>query len=202
MGNSEPIEFWFEFCSPYAFFAAPQIIDIAQRHGRSIAWRPFLLGPVLKVTGMSPLPGQKLRGEYALRDWQRLARLHGVGFSLPKLFPFPSLAPARMTYAIESIDPEKAGLLASHLLSALFERSEDIGDIAVSARLGAEIGLDAAVLADAARDRCWKDMLRMKTDEAISRGIFGSPFVLVDGEGFWGSDRMAMIDLWLSRGGW
>lgn len=202
MGSSKPIEFWFEYCSPYAFFAVPQIVDIARRHGRSIAWRPFLLGPVLQVTGMSPLPGQKLRGAYALRDWQRLARLNGVAFSLPDIFPFVSLAPARMTYAVESLEPGKSGLLASHLLSALFTRGADIADAAVSARLGAEIGLDHAMLADAAVDQRWKDMLRTRTDEAIGRGIFGSPFVVVDGEGFWGSDRLAMVDLWLARGGW
>ncbi|MFC3325123.1 2-hydroxychromene-2-carboxylate isomerase [Mesorhizobium cantuariense] len=202
MKHSAPIEFWFEFSSPYAFFAAPEIVDVARRHDRPVVWRPFLLGALLKVTGMSPLPGQKLRGAYALHDWQRLARLHKVRFSLPTVFPLNSLAPARMTYAVESFEPDKAGPLARHFLAALFERGADIADVSIAARLGAELGHDATMLSNAAADHKWKDVLRARTDEAIERGIFGSPFVVVDGEGFWGSDRLAMVDRWLSCGGW
>ncbi|WP_181175662.1 2-hydroxychromene-2-carboxylate isomerase [Mesorhizobium sp. B2-3-4] len=202
MTRLAPIEFWFEFCSPYAFFAGLEIADIACRHGRPIVWRPFLLGAVLQVTGMTPLPDQKLRGAYAVHDWRRLARFHKVSFSLPKVFPFMSLAPARMTYAVEHLAPCMAGPFASHMLSALFERGADIADISVAARLGAELGLDPAMLGAAATDQRWKDALRSRTDEAIERGIFGSPFVIVDGEGFWGSDRLGMVDRWLSVGGW
>ncbi|MDG4877260.1 DsbA family protein [Mesorhizobium sp. WSM4935] len=58
------------------------------------------------------------------------------------------------------------------------------------------------MLADAASDQRWKDALRARNEEAVERGIFGSPFFVVDGEGFWGSDRLAMVDRWLASGGW
>ena len=51
-------------------------------------------------------------------------------------------------------------------------------------------------------DPVWKDALRARTDEALAKGVFGAPFVIVDGEGFWGSDRLAMVEQWLQRGGW
>lgn len=197
-----PIEFWFDFSSPYAYFSALEIDAVARRHSRSIVWRPFLLGAVFKVTRMEPLPGQPLRGAYASHDWQRLARLHRVSFSLPSIFPIMSLVPARMTYAVESTRPEMAGDLARHLLAAMYERGADIADVFVAARLGAELGLDERLLADAASDQRWKDALRARNDEAIERGIFGSPFFVVEGEAFWGSDRLAMVDRWLDSGGW
>ncbi|MEO5757217.1 MAG: 2-hydroxychromene-2-carboxylate isomerase [Mesorhizobium sp.] len=197
-----PIEFWFEFTSPYAYFSALEIDAVAARHARSIVWRPFLLGAVFKVTRMEPLPGQPLRGAYAMHDWQRLARLHQVRFSLPEIFPIKSLVPARMTYAVESTQPEMAGGLARHLLTAMYERGADIADVCVAARLGAELGLDERLLIDAASDQRWKDALRNRNDEAIERGIFGSPFFVIEGEAFWGSDRLAMVDRWLASGGW
>ncbi|SDA91316.1 2-hydroxychromene-2-carboxylate isomerase [Mesorhizobium qingshengii] len=197
-----PIEFWFEFSSPYAYFAALDIDALARRHSKSIVWRPFLLGAVFRVTRMEPLPSQPMRGAYAIHDWERLARLHRVSFSLPSVFPIISLAPARMTYAMESMRPEMAGALARHLLTAMYQRGADIADASVAARLGAELGLDERMLVDVASDQRWKDALRARNDEAIERGIFGSPFFVVEGEAFWGSDRLAMVDRWLDSGGW
>lgn len=200
--NPGPIEFWFEYSSPYAYFAALEIGEVAKRHSRSVVWRPFLLGAVFKVTRMEPLPGQPMRGAYAIHDWQRLARLRRVPFSLPAVFPIVSLAPARMTYAVDAMGPDMAGSLARHLLAAMYERGADIAEVSVSARLGAELGHDEQMLADAASDQRWKDALRARNEEAIERGIFGSPFFVVEGEAFWGSDRVAMVDRWLASGGW
>lgn len=197
-----PIEFWFEYSSPYAYFAAPEICDIARRHSRSIVWRPFLLGAVFRVTRMEPLPAQPMRGAYAIHDWQRLARWRQVPFSLPAVFPIISLAPARMTYAVEAMGTDTSGVLARHLLAAMYERGVNIAEVSTSARLGAELGYDEQMLTDAASDQRWKDALRARNEEAIERGIFGSPFFVVDSEAFWGSDRLAMVDRWLESGGW
>jgi 2-hydroxychromene-2-carboxylate isomerase len=49
--GGSPIEFWFDFASGYAYFAALEIEALAERHGRSILWRPFTLGAAFKVTG-------------------------------------------------------------------------------------------------------------------------------------------------------
>ena len=79
-----PIEFWFDFASGYAYFAALEIEALAGRNGRSVLWRPFTLGAAFKVTGAQGLSRTPLKGEYARRDWQRLARLKGVVFNLPE----------------------------------------------------------------------------------------------------------------------
>jgi 2-hydroxychromene-2-carboxylate isomerase len=73
------------------------------------------------------------------------------------------------------------------MLSALVERGADIAGIPVAARLAAELGLGPAMLGAAATDQRWKDALHARTDEAIERRIFGSSFVIIDGEGFWGN---------------
>ncbi|MGH8677651.1 MAG: DsbA family protein, partial [Burkholderiales bacterium] len=66
-----PIEFYFDFSSPYGYFGSTRISALAAKHGRSVVWKPILLGAVFKVTGSGPLPSQPLKGDYSLRDIAR-----------------------------------------------------------------------------------------------------------------------------------
>ena len=72
---ADPIDFYFDFSSPYGYFASTQIDRIAAKHGREVAWRPILLGAVFKVTRQQPLPTIPLKGDYARHDHARSARL-------------------------------------------------------------------------------------------------------------------------------
>ena len=100
-----PIDFYFDFASPYGYIASTQIDEIAARHGRTVAWRPILLGVVFKTTGMGPLPSVPLKGAYSLRDFARSARLLGIPFQMPKVFPFNAVAPSRAFYWLRDRDP-------------------------------------------------------------------------------------------------
>jgi 2-hydroxychromene-2-carboxylate isomerase len=197
-----PIEFWFDLSSPYAYFGALKIDAVAARHGRRVAWRPFLLGVVYQLTGMKPLPDQPLRGAYARRDWERLGRLHGEPFVLPANFPMRTQAAARMIYAVEAQSPGHAPTFSKALLQAAFGKGVEIARLEVAADIGSSVGLDPAKLAAAAEAAEWKNALRQRCDEALAKGVFGSPFMIVDGEPFWGADRLPMLDLWLEQGSW
>ena len=84
---SAPIDFYFDFSSPYGYFASTRIDSIAARHGRAVSWHPILLGAVFKVTGGAPLPSLPLKGDYAKSDIPRCARLLGLPFQFPAKFP-------------------------------------------------------------------------------------------------------------------
>lgn len=202
MSTADPIEFWFDFSSPYAYFAAHQIEPLAARHGRTVLWRPFLVGAALKLTGMVPLTQQPLRGDYALRDWDRLARLLDVPFAMPERFPIAGINTARAFYAVEAATPDLAPRFAVALLEGFFGHGADITQASVIAGIGSAMGLDGEVLAAATSDPHWKEALRARTDEAIAKGIFGVPFIRIGEEGFWGSDRLWMVERWLETGGW
>ena len=64
----QPIEFHFDFSSPYAYLTAQVVDDLGVRHGREVAWKPFLLGVLFKVTGQQPLLNMPVKGDYARRD--------------------------------------------------------------------------------------------------------------------------------------
>src|SRR6201987_1002085 len=114
--GEESIEFWFDFASGYAYFAALEIEALALRHGRTVAWRPFTLGAAFKVTGVQGLSRTPLKRDYARRDWQRLARLKGIPFTLPENHPRTGLPAIRAFYHLERTDPYAAAALAKRLI--------------------------------------------------------------------------------------
>jgi 2-hydroxychromene-2-carboxylate isomerase len=198
-----PIEFWFDFASGYAYFAALEIEALAGRHGRSVLWRPFTLGAAFKVTGAQGLSRTPLKGEYARHDWQRLARLKGVAFKLPERHPKVGLSAIRAFYHIDRFDPPTAARLAKHIITGYFRDDLDTDDPNAIARVASPLlGVDRDSLLAGITDPEVKAIARQYGEAAVARGVFGSPWIFVDGEPFWGSDRLDMVERWLSNGPW
>lgn len=196
------MDFYFDFSSPYAYFASTRIDDLAQRHGRVCRWRPMLLTPAFQASGNVRLIDQPMKGAYSRHDWDRMARLMGVPYRFPDLFPIGTVAAARAFWWLDSTDPVRAKTLGHALFHGYFADNRDISQRDVVAAIGAEQGIDPAQLLAAVEDPVWKAKLREETEGAIAAGVFGAPFIVVDGEAFWGVDRLGMVEEWLARGGW
>ena len=199
---ANPIQFYFDFASPYGYLAATRISRLAAKHGRSVEWKPILLGVVFKVTGGVPLPNAPLKGEYSRRDMERSARLYGIPFKLPSKFPIASQAPARAVYWLEPQGSARQEEAVLALYRAYMVDDRDISSPEVTADVAASIGLDRQRALDAIADPVMKERLKTETEAAIQRGVFGSPYMIVDGEPFWGADRVEHVDKWLATGGW
>ena len=199
---AEPIDFYFEFASPYGYLASTQIDAIGERHGRAVVWHPIMLGAAFKETGARPLMHTPLKGPYLLHDVPRFARLLGVPLTLPPVMPMSSLAASRACVWLEEDDPAQARSLAKALLHAHWGEGRDLGAPDAVADVAAGLGIDRAALLAALADQRIKDRLKEQTQAAIERGVFGSPFIFVDGEPFWGADRLPQVEAWLARGGW
>lgn len=194
---SNPIDFYFDFSSPYGYFAAGRIDALGARYSRSVTWRPILLGAVFKVTNQQPLSTIPVKGAYAQRDFERTARLLGIPFKMPAKFPIAGTAPSRAFYAITDRDPQLAKRLALALYHAYFAQGVDISTPELTAEVAANLGIDRNEIAAALQNPAIKDRLRSEVDDAIGRGVFGSPHFIVDGEPFWGSDRLDQVERWL-----
>ena len=199
---SDPIEFYFDFSSPYGYLAAERIDDIAGRHGRDVSWRPYLMGVAMKVTGSSPIVNRPMLGEYSRRDMERSARRLKVPFGFPEPFPIATIAACRAVYWRERAGVEEAKSLARALYRAYFADGRNISEAGVVADVAAGAGADRDALLAGIQDPAVKDRLKEVTNDAVARGIFGSPFFVVDGEPFWGHDRMDEVERWLETGGW
>jgi 2-hydroxychromene-2-carboxylate isomerase len=198
-----PIDFYFDFSSPYGFLASEKIEALAGRHGREVRWRPMLLGVVFKHTGAAPLVQIPLKGEYSRRDMARSARFHGIdGFRMPSTFPIATQAPARIVLWLQATDPAVATKVLHAEYRAFFVDDVDISSPDNAASVAAGCGVDPAAVRAAIDDQDIKDALKKSNEQAIAAGAFGSPFIVVDSEPFWGLDRLDQVERWLATGGW
>lgn len=202
MNAAAPVDFYFEFSSPYGYIASQLADGFEKRIGRPLAWRPMLLGPVFKLTGGAPLMSIPLKGEYSKRDFARSARLHKVPFRFPDNFPINTVAACRAFYWVNDRDPAKAKDLAKALYRAYFGDNRDISSAATVVEIAKSLGIDAQALAAALDEPALKERTKREVDAAIAKGVFGSPYFVIDGEPFWGVDRMPMAEEWVKTGGW
>ncbi len=203
-GDKPPIDFYFDFISSYGYVASLRIEAIAARHGRRVEWHCMLLGvAVMKVMGLKPLLETPLKGDYVLRDVARYQRRHGLELARKVSDAVMDPRPAARAFCwVKRHHPGQAG----GFVHAVFDRYWRLGrDLSLADELGAvagSLGLDESALRlDLDSDEARTD-LRDAVTASLDRGVFGSPFVFVDGEPFWGSDRLEQVEDWLARGGW
>lgn len=196
MSSRPGVEFWFDFTSLYSYPAVMRVEALAQAHGRSVLWRPFLLGPVFRALGWQgpPLFVHSAKGDYAWRDVARRCRLHGLPFQRPPAFPMPSVLALRV--ATLGVDAPWIGAFCREVMRVGFGEARAIDSEDVLGSILRGLGLaPGEVLARATSDSN-KAALRARTEEATARGIFGAPMTCVDGEMFWGDDRLEEAMAW------
>jgi 2-hydroxychromene-2-carboxylate isomerase len=202
---SEPIDFYFDFSSPYGYLASEKIDELAARHGRTVRWRPILLGVVFKHTGAAPLTLVPLKGEYSVRDFSRSARFLGLPYTHPANFPLATQHAARAFYWFHDQDYEQAceaaRAFAQAVFRALYVDGRDVSSLDVVLDLAAQQGVDRDILSEALAGAALKQRLKSECDAALAGGVFGSPYMIVDGEPFFGVDRLPQMDRWLTSGG-
>ena len=197
-----PIEFWFDFSSGYAYFAAHEIDALAARSGREVLWRPYMLGVAFKATGARGLSGTPLKGDYARHDWARLSKLTGLPFRVPEGHPITALPASRAYYHVDEHFPDRAHEFARRSFRAYFADGIDMTDPNQVARVAEPLGISTGALARGISSPAMKARVKAITSEAIEKGVFGSPFFIADGEPFWGWDRLPMLERWLGGERW
>ena len=199
-----PITFYFDFISPYGYFASLQVEQLAARHGRTVDWRPMLLGvAVMKVMGLKPLLDTPLKGDYIRRDVLRTARRLGVtlgrDLNAPVGNPLPS---ARALCWVKQHHPQHQAALVHALYHAFWAEGRDLSTPELVAGIALPPGLVPSEVAAGAASEEASTALRNAVSASIEAGVFGSPTIVVDGEPFWGADRLAEAEEWLATGGW
>ena len=189
--NDQPVlKFWFEFGSNYSYLSVMRIESLAQPAGVTVAWKPFLLGPIFRELGMhdSPFVLNPAKGRYVWRDMERQAKKYALEFRKPSQFPRIALLPMRV--ALLGADQSWISAFCKRVMLQNFVDDIDINDIAnVRRALTGLVHDPDAILAGAQGDDN-KQRLRTQTGDALRRGLFGAPTFLVGDEMFWGDDRM------------
>jgi 2-hydroxychromene-2-carboxylate isomerase len=190
------VDFYYDFSCPYAYLGSTQIEALCARNGAELVWRPFLLGGVFRAVGTpdTPVLGAA-KARLNLLDMHRWADHFGVPFHMPPTHPNRTVLALRAAIAAGPGDIPRA---SRALFRAYWALGRDVSRPEVVREALSDVGLDADTLLRRADEQAAKDDLRARTDEAISRDIFGAPACLVTNgektELFWGQDRLAFVE--------
>jgi 2-hydroxychromene-2-carboxylate isomerase len=187
------IDFYFDFISPYAYFASRKIRAVAARYGASLTAHPVVFGALLGHHGQlgpAEIPAKRL---FTFNDIVRIAAMDEVPLAGPAVHPFNPLTALRLTLA-EVAGPDQWPVIDC-LYTAGWGRGIDLGEPEALARALTEAGLDGPAMVAATREPAVKAALRQSTEAAIERGVFGVPTFVVGDALVWGADRLHHLEL-------
>ena len=198
--SSNPIDFYFDFSSPYSYIAAERIESALLGSGRTIRYCPILFGVIVNNLGNPILVDVPLKGEYSKRDFVRSAHFYGLELNFPAKFPIATQAAARATLMLREQQHPKLNIFIKEVFRAYFVRNENITDTHVLAQIANSVGIDGEQVQQADANPLYKDMLKATVSAAMEQRLFGVPYFVVDGEAFWGNDRLEHIQRWVTQG--
>lgn len=197
------VEFFFDLVSPYSYLAHTQVERMCEEAGAELVLRPMLLGAVLNESGGKAATEVPAKQRYMLRDLGLWAKSYEVPLRFPEPFPFRSLKTLRAALWLREKD--RMAAFVNEAFSRYWaeggapkgmKEADEDGPIAEVAR---RIGEDPEEILEGASQPAAKEALRTATAEALERGVFGAPTFFVDGEMFWGNDRLPFVEAALGR---
>ena len=200
--DKSPIDFWFDFSSPYGYLMSEKIDAVAAKYGRKVRWHPVLLGVIFQATGSRPpVAGANSKATYMMHDFHRSARHMGIPYNPPSRFPLPTQNAARAYYWLHGQDCALARQFAHAVYRGFFVNDLDISSPDTVLDIAAGLGVNRESLAAALQAPETKARLKDECEQALAAGVFGSPHIVIDGEHFFGADRLPQIEHWLASGG-
>ena len=195
------IDYYFSLVSPWAYIGHAPFMDIVERHGIEINYKPVFLGRVFAETGGLPLAQRHpARQRYRLVELQRWREKRGLSFNLqPKHWPFDVNLADRFVIAI-AVSGKSPDAFLRRAYAALWEEERNLGDPLVLAELAEQAGLDSSTHMDIATGSTTEAIYALNLENAVGGGVFGSPAYVLDGEVFWGQDRLDLLDDALTSG--
>lgn len=193
------VEFFWDVASPYTYLASTQMKDLAARTGATVEYRPFLLGGVFKATGNSMPATVQARAMYMGRDLMRWKARYGVPMKMPVAevaFPINSVKAMRVACALT--EPGQGEAFCHAVMDAYWGQGKNVSEVEVLSEVIAGLGLDPAATLEAATTQPVKDALRANSDDAVAKGAFGAPTFVVDGQLYFGNDRLHFVEAALS----
>ena len=190
---TKSVEFYFDVGSPTAYLAHKRLKQLKLEYGCSIIYHPVLLGGLFKASGNSSPVTVPAKGRYMMmEDLPRFAKLYNVPLNTNPHFPIKTLN--LMRGAVSSLDEEYFDTYIDTIFKAIWVESRNMGDIDTVIEVLSDAGLDAKSVIEATQNPEVKQQLISNTEQAVERGLFGAPTMFVDGEMFFGQDRLQFVE--------
>ncbi len=190
----QTIDYYVFLGSPWAYLGSARFAELARAHDLAVNVRPMDAGTVFPASGGLPLAKRApQRQAYRMTELKRWRSFLGLPLNLqPKFFPAQEAQAARMVVAAQRAGQD-ALALAHGFMRAVWAEDADIADPQTQARVAAGCGLDAAALQTAAETDAVKAAYAGNAEAALAAGVFGAPSYVLEGEVFWGQDRLDFL---------
>jgi len=189
------LDFYFDYLSPYAYFAWRKITNFCEDHEVELRVHPIVFGKLLDHWGQLGPAEIPPKREWLAKYCHRYAHQHGFEFNGPKFHPFNSLPALRLSLS------EVTGVNQEKVVSAIFEagwsQGKDIGDLNELISILDSLGIDGTVLSEQINRPSIKEILKQETAGAIELGVFGIPTMVIDEQLFWGNDQFDHMSLYV-----
>jgi 2-hydroxychromene-2-carboxylate isomerase len=189
------LDYYFSLSSPWAYLGHGRLMQIAARHGLEMSFKPVLLHEVFAETGGLPLARRHpVRQRYRSLELQRWRAKLGLDFHLqPKFWPFDAVLADRLVLAV-ALGGGDTGAFLARAYPAIWEEQRNLADAGTLLDLAAETGLNGEALLATARSDRTAALYESNRTDALAADVFGSPSYVLDGEVFWGQDRLELLD--------
>lgn len=187
------VDFYFDFGSPAAYLAYTQLPKLRADTGATVVMKPVLLGGVFQSTGNRPPISVPLKGRYLFVDLARYAKRYGVPLVMNPFFPINTISLMRADVGLGLRGDNRLAVYREAMFRAIWIDRQNLNDPATVAAVLAAAGFDAAEIMAMVADPSVKDALKVATQAAVDRGIFGAPTFFVGEEMFWGQDRLDFV---------
>lgn len=199
MTQPKPIEFWFSLGSTYTYLTATRLASVGRERGCTFLWRPFSVRTIMREQNNSPFANKPVKTAYMWRDIERRAAMYGIPFRGPAPYPIAELDFANQVATLAAREGWCADYAAATYRRWFLDAQEPGSEPNLSDTLR-EIGQNPDRVIEAARGDDIVAAFHAATDQARALNVFGSPTFVVDGEVFWGDDRLDDALTWARHG--
>ncbi len=190
---TKSVDFYFDVGSPTAYLAHNRLKQLKLEYGCSVIYHPVLLGGLFKASGNSSPVTVPAKGRYMMmEDLPRFAKLYNVPLNTNPHFPINTLN--LMRGAVSALNEAYFDTYIVTIFNSIWVESRNMGDIDTVIEVLSDDGLDAKSILEATQNPEVKQQLISNTEQAVERGLFGAPTMFVDGEMFFGQDRLQFVE--------
>jgi 2-hydroxychromene-2-carboxylate isomerase len=188
------IDYYFTLLSPWTYLGHAAFVDLAKRHDCAIRYRPTPLRSVFDETGGLPLPKRHpVRQRYRILELQRWREKRSLPLVIyPKHFPFDVSLADRVVIALAAAGADPSAFMGE-VLAGVWARDEDLSQPELIERLADAAGFGGAALVAQAQTPALQQLYADTIGQAVGAGVFGAPSYVLDGEVFWGQDRLELL---------
>jgi 2-hydroxychromene-2-carboxylate isomerase len=184
----KPLEFYFDFISPYSFLAHKQIRKIENKEGMKVIYKPVLLGGLHNLHGIKAPAFIPAKAKHMVRDCKLIAEKNNIRFKFNAYFPIRSLNLMRGVLVAEEDNVKKYYI--DNIFNTIWQDGLNMNDSIVIQKILQNLNINPKTFSLRTTSSLIKDLLRKKTNEAFKKGVFGAPTFVVNDKIFWGQDRI------------